>query len=116
MRISDWSSYVCSSDLPIARIDSISTKLVSAVGFSNGCALLALKKPPPLVPSSLIASWLATGPSAIVCLAPSSVVASTELLSVRGPPFALRQSPTTLQPARKQPSSTRVHPTPPLPI
>ncbi len=45
----------------------------SGVGFSNGCAELALKKPPPLVPSCLIASWLATGPMAIVCLAPSSV-------------------------------------------
>ena len=37
-----------------------------------------LKKPPPLVPSCLIATWLATGPSAMVCSAPSSVVASTE--------------------------------------
>ena len=45
--------------------------LVQALGFSNGCAELALKKPPPLVPSSLIASWLATGPSEMVCLAPS---------------------------------------------
>ena len=33
-----------------------------ALGFSNGWAELALKKPPPLVPSCLIASWLATGP------------------------------------------------------
>ena len=31
------------------------------MGFSNGCAELALKIPPPLVPSSLIASWLAVG-------------------------------------------------------
>ena len=54
--------------------DQVSTTLVSAVGFSNGCAELALKKPPPLVPSSLIASWNATGPSAMVCLAPSSVL------------------------------------------
>ncbi len=33
----------------------------SAFGFSNGCAELALNIPPPLVPSSLIASWEATG-------------------------------------------------------
>ncbi len=46
----------------MAKIDSISTKLLSGVGFSNGCAELALKKPPPLVPSILIASWEATGP------------------------------------------------------
>ena len=32
----------------------ISTQLVHAVGFSNGCAEFALKNPPPLVPSSLM--------------------------------------------------------------
>jgi hypothetical protein len=36
-----------------------------------------LKKPPPLVPSILMAICEATGPTAIDCLAPSSVVAST---------------------------------------
>ena len=55
----------------------ICTKFDSAVGFSNGCAALALKKPPPLVPSILMATCEATGPTAMVCLAPSSVVAST---------------------------------------
>src|SRR5271165_6523802 len=34
------------------------------LGFSNGWAELALKNPPPLSPINLIASWLATGPSA----------------------------------------------------
>jgi hypothetical protein len=51
--------------------------LVSGVGFSNGWALLALKKPPPLVPSSLMIYCEATGPIAIVCAAPLSPVAST---------------------------------------
>ena len=51
---------------------------VQAFGLSNGCAELAFMNPPPLVPSSLIASWLAIGPIEIVCLAPSSVVTSTE--------------------------------------
>ena len=37
-------------------------KLLSGVGFSNGCAALTLKKPPPLVPSCLMASCEATGP------------------------------------------------------
>ncbi len=46
---------------------SISTRFVKPMGFSNGCAELVLKKPPPLVPSSLIASCEATGPWAIVC-------------------------------------------------
>jgi hypothetical protein len=49
------------------NISSISMKFVSGVGFSKGCALLVLKKPPPLVPSILIASCEATGPWPIVC-------------------------------------------------
>src|SRR4051794_40459778 len=48
---------------------------VAAFGFSNGCAAFALKKPPPFVPSILMATWLATGPNAIVCSPPSTVVA-----------------------------------------
>ncbi len=58
----------------ITRIRKISKMLVNAVGFSNGCAELTLKKPPPLVPSSLIASWLATGPVVSSWLPPVSVV------------------------------------------
>ena len=46
----------------IRKIESICTKFVSGVGFSNGCAELALKKPPPLVPSLLTASCEAMGP------------------------------------------------------
>ena len=42
---------------------------MNGVGFSKGCALLALKKPPPLVPHSLMISCEATGPCAITCLA-----------------------------------------------
>ena len=50
--------------------------LVNEVGFSNGCAELTLKKPPPLVPSSLIASWLAIGPVVSSWLPPVRVVIS----------------------------------------
>ena len=39
----------------ISRMNSISTKFEKAVAFSNGKALLTLKKPPPLVPSCLMA-------------------------------------------------------------
>ena len=52
----------------MSRIANISSKLVSGVGFSNGWAELALKKPPPLVPSSLIASWRGDRALAIVCV------------------------------------------------
>ncbi len=65
------------SAAPTAKIDTIWIRLEMASGFSNGWAELTLKKPPPLVPSILMASCEATGPTAIVCLAPSSVVAST---------------------------------------
>jgi hypothetical protein len=53
----------------ISRIASSWAKLVSGVGFSSGCAELTLKKPPPLVPSCLMASCDATGPTAMVCWA-----------------------------------------------
>ena len=62
----------------ISRRPQISSRFVNGVGFSYGCAELALNVPPPFVPSSLIASWLANGPRAIVCVAP------LERLHVRG--------------------------------
>ena len=52
----------------------ISSQLVIGVGLSNGWEEFALKKPPPLLPSSLIHSCEATGPMAMVCWAPWSVV------------------------------------------
>src|SRR5262245_5864592 len=60
----------------MAKMANIDQKLVQGVGLSNGCAALALKNPPPFVPSCFMASWLGTGPMAMVCLAPSSVVTS----------------------------------------
>ncbi len=70
--------------------------VVQALGFSNGWAELALKKPPPLVPSSLMASWLAIGPIAMTCLAPSRVVASIEPSKVCGTPDASITSAMTI--------------------
>ena len=46
-------------------------------GLDSGWAELALRVPPPLVPISLIASWLANGPPGIDWLAPSTVVTSS---------------------------------------
>ena len=62
------------SEKAITSSRKISTQFVHVVGFSNGCAELALKKPPPLVPSSLMTSWLATGPPVMVCCPPASVL------------------------------------------
>jgi len=47
-------------------MERISTKLESGVGFSYGCAELALKNPPPFVPSILMAICEAAGPMASV--------------------------------------------------
>ena len=62
------------------------------MGFSNGCAELALKNPPPLVPSCLMAICDAAGPTAMVCSVSGDVL-------VVGCPFSsstgLPSSPST---------------------
>jgi hypothetical protein len=62
------------SEKEIHRSRKISIQFVHVVGFSNGCAELALKKPPPFVPSSLMTSCDATGPPGRVCWPPAMVV------------------------------------------
>ena len=57
----------------MAKMQNISNRFVSGVGFSNGCALFALKNPPPFVPHSLMISCEATGPCAIVCVVTVSI-------------------------------------------
>ena len=59
------------------KIRNIWSRFEKGVGFSNGWAELALKNPPPLVPSILMASCEAKGPCSITWLAPSRVVAVT---------------------------------------
>ncbi len=51
-------------------MDTISRKFENGVGFSSGWAELALKNPPPLVPSCLMAIWDAAGPTAMTCVCP----------------------------------------------
>ena len=77
------------------RISSSSTKLVRPFGFSNGIALLTLKKPPPLVPSSLIASCEATGPRARVWAPPAIVWKACEPSRVWTTPWETRTSAAT---------------------
>ena len=77
-------------------IDSSSTKFVNAVAFSNGMAELTLKKPPPLVPSCLIATCDATGPTASSWSAPSTVVAVTAWPMVWSTPPETRSTATTI--------------------
>ena len=64
----------------------ISSQFVIGVGFSKGWEEFALKKPPPLLPSSLIHSCEATGPMAMVCWAPWSVVMVRDGSHVWGTP------------------------------
>ena len=52
----------------------ISNQFVNGFGFSKVCAELALKKPPPLFPKSLMTSCEATGPPTMVWWPPDSVV------------------------------------------
>ena len=76
----------------MTRIRSISTQFEIVVGFSNGWAELALKKPPPLVPSSFMASWEASGPVRIDWCAPCSVVTSIDAAKVWTTPCETRKS------------------------
>ena len=75
-RLPTMRPYVNTSPAGIMRMNSSSTKPENAVGFSNGKAELTLKKPPPLVPSCLIAIWEAAGPIARVWLSPVTVLTS----------------------------------------
>ena len=47
----------------MSRMPPICSRLVKPFGFANGWAELALRVPPPFVPISLMASWLANGPA-----------------------------------------------------
>src|SRR5579872_7390489 len=55
------------SEVGMAAISRNSITLVSGVGFSDGCAELALNQPPPLVPRCLMLILAATGRRVIVC-------------------------------------------------
>ena len=79
----------------MSRIASISRKFESGVGFSNGCAELTLKKPPPFVPSCLMAICEAAGPSAIDLLGDGLAVRRRGWLDERPACRRRRRSATT---------------------
>ncbi len=86
-------------DTGISAIASICRKLVSGVGFSSATVLFGPYQPPPLLPSCLIATIGATGPSGIFC-SWNSAVASTGLAtgpaaSVAGTPCHVSSSDST---------------------
>jgi hypothetical protein len=93
----------------------ISMRLLSAFGFSNGCAELALKIPPPLVPSSLIASWEPAGASGRVCAAPSTPVTSTPERSDITTPVATSTIANTNEIGSRMRTTPRVRSTQKLP-
>ena len=79
----------------MSRMTSVSRKFVSGVGFSNGCALLALKKPPPFVPICLIAICDAAGPRGMTWRLPSSSAVVTAPERVWTVPCCTRMSERT---------------------
>ena len=95
---------------------NIARKFVSGVGFSNGCALFALKKPPPLVPNCLMISCDATGPCAITCLAPSTVCTVSYGLRFCTTPCETRNSAPTIAIGSSTQSVARTMSTQKLPI
>ena len=103
------------SPAEIAKMQNISKKFESGVGFSNGCALLALKKPPPLVPNSLMISCDATGPCAMVCFAPSTVVTTSYGRRFCTTPCETRNSAPTRQKGSSTHSEARTRSTQKLP-
>ena len=73
------------------------SRLVSPVGFSKGWAELMLKKPPPLVPSCLMASMKPTGPTAMVWLTPFRASwMLTGPLKVSTAPWPTKMRPATM--------------------
>jgi hypothetical protein len=81
----------------ISRSRKSSRRLVKGRGFSSGWAEFALKNPPPLVPSSLMASWEATGPPSRCWVPPPSVVTA-----VWGSRFCTTPAPTRTRAAMKE--------------
>ena len=86
------------------------------MGFSNGWAEFTLKNPPPLVPSILIDSWLATGPPGIFWVAPATVCTSVKPCRFWITPVAIRMIANTNAIGSRMRSAVRMRSTQKLPI
>ena len=106
-----WSAPPRSRKSPTSRRNS-----VSGVGFSNGWAELALKNPPPFVPSSLMASWRPPAPGRWSAAAPSSVVAAVYGFRFCGTPCHTSTSASTTRSAAAPTASQRTRSTQKLPM
>ena len=100
----------------MSSMSSTSTIDVHGVGFSNGCAEFALKNPPPLVPSSLMASWDATGPPGTTAEPPVMVVTSWNPLTFWITPPASSTTAASTESGSRIRSVPRVRSTQKLPI
>jgi len=85
------------------------------VGFSNGWAEFTPKKPPPLVPSCLMAICAAAGPRAMTCSCPSSPVTVTAPSRVCGTPWVARNRPSATESGSSTQRTERVKSTQKLP-
>jgi hypothetical protein len=90
--------------------------VVNPLGASNGCAELALSGPPPLVPSSLIASWLANGPPGRCCATPCTVCAVVSPWKFWITPWLTNTIATTNDSGRRMRTTDRVRSTQKLPM
>jgi len=103
----------------MSRIASSSSRLLRGVGFSRGWAELTLKNPPPLVPSCLMATCEAAGPTAIAWVVMvaepawygSSSVTSRDAAMVCTTPCDTRSSASTLASGSRMYSTLRVEST-----
>src|ERR1022692_4446947 len=99
----------------ISSSRKISNQLVNGFGFSNGCAELALQKPPPLLPMSLMTSCEATWPPTIVWCAPDSVVTVWKAEKFSIAPLAIRMMAPRIDRGSSSRMTARVRSTQKLP-
>ncbi len=89
---------------------------MNPLGLPKGWPELALRKPPPLVPSSLMTSWLAAGPPGMSWVAPSSVVATVKPFRFWMTPWLTSTNAPTIEMGSRMRVTARVRSTQKLPI